>query len=125
MQQQNRLYDERLVKVPKEQWIESPLDASLPAARTQVWRNRHFLVQVFTENCFIRLTVSRCDIDSNGDWKDGISWEELQNIKNEIGYAEFDAVEVYPRQGDEVNVANMRHLWVMSVPLPFPWRRKP
>jgi hypothetical protein len=33
-----------------------------------------------------------------------------------------DAVEVYPPAGDVVNVANMRHLWVLRDRLPFAWR---
>jgi len=49
------------------------------------------------------------------DGKDGISWDTLQAIKNEmIGYEEI-AVEVYPSQIDVVNDANIRHLWTVPV----------
>lgn len=33
------------------------------------------------------------------------------------------AVEIYPAERDIVNVANMRHLWVLPERLPFGWRR--
>jgi hypothetical protein len=46
----------------------------------------------------------------------------LQTVKDELGYAERDAVEVFPAQGDLVNVANMRHIWVLPYRLPFIWR---
>jgi hypothetical protein len=30
-------------------------------------------------------------------------------------------VEIYPRDRDIVNIANMRHLWVMAEPLALGW----
>ena len=47
---------------------------------------------------------------------------KLQEIKNTIGYKDKFAVEVYPAENDIVNVANMRHLWVLPKPLGFEWR---
>jgi len=46
------------------------------------------------------------------DTKDGITWDELWNAKNALGFADHEAVELYPRVADLVNVANIRHLWV-------------
>lgn len=88
-----------------------------------VWRSRYFLVQAYQErDGIVRLTINRTTM--RGDrWKDGISWERLQAIKSEVGYGEFDAVEIFPREGDEVNVSNMRHLWVLPEPVPYAWRR--
>ncbi|MGL0761287.1 DUF4222 domain-containing protein [Citrobacter freundii] len=60
---------------------------------------------------------------NSGRWKDGISWDALQEIKNAVGYADRDAVEIYPAQKDVVNVANMRHLWIVNEPLNFAWRK--
>lgn len=34
-----------------------------------------------------------------------------------------DAGEVFPAESDVVNVANMRHLWLLREPPPFGWRR--
>ncbi len=69
----------------------------------------------------VRLSINRTTIIGDR-WADNITWDELQRIKNECGYTLHDAVEVFPAEKDVVNVANMRHLWVMKDPLPFAWR---
>lgn len=95
---------------------------------TGCFRSRDFLVQRFQEHAgpgaVIRLSINRTEIDNNGDYKADISWEELQWIKNVLGYHASDAVEIYPIQKDVVNVANMRHLWILPLPLAFAWRSK-
>ncbi len=120
LRQENAKLTAAWVSIPKSEWPESPN----PNLRN-VWRNKDFLVQVFREaNDVIRLSINRASVAKSGDWSDGISWEQLQDIKNSIGFAASDAVEVFPRQTDEVNVANMRHLWILAEKLPFAWRRK-
>lgn len=90
-----------------------------------VWRSRAFLVQVVEEgNGIIRLSVNRTSMNTwTGRWDDAITWDELQRLKRECGYGDQDAVEVYPADRDVVNVANIRHLWVMPSALPFKWSR--
>ena len=51
------------------------------------------------------------------DGADGIPWDDLQHIKNDVLGADVAAVEIYPPQGDLINEANMRHLW--TVPTGF------
>jgi hypothetical protein len=118
----NKRLSPQLNKVPDKDWLYS---ASRPERLIEVWRSRDFLAQVFQEeNGILRVSVCRAEIDaSNGRWRDGISWEELQQVKREIGRGHLDAVEVYPADIDVVNVANMRHIWVLPDPLPFAWRR--
>ena len=87
-----------------------------------VWRSKYFLVQVKLENGVTRLSVNRTELDSTGNWRDGITWDELQEIKDLCGFANREAVEVYPAAQDLVNVANIRHLWILEQPLPFIWR---
>jgi hypothetical protein len=106
-----------LVLLPREQW-ERALDP-----RIAVWRSRDFLVQVFKgvhPDVLVRLSVNITS--HNGiTWHDGIAWDELQRIKAQCGYAEHDAVEVYPAQSDAVTASNMRHLWVLHGRLPYAW----
>ena len=120
MSRDNAKQPNALTEVPRPLWP----DPGAPQLR--VLRSREFLVQEFREESdpiLVRLSINRTSM--HGDrWSDGISWEELQRIKAECGYAEMDAVEVYPTWRDEVNVANMRHLWVLRDPLPFAWRRR-
>ncbi|WP_350534474.1 DUF7694 domain-containing protein [Atlantibacter hermannii] len=109
-----------LKEVPESQWPKKLHDPK----RTHVWANSYFLVQEFREEeGVIRLSVNTTGMGMNGRWKDGITWDALQEIKNAVGYADRDAVEIYPADRDVVNVANMRHLWILPEPLPFAWRR--
>ena len=94
------------------------------APQLRVLRSRDFLVQEFSAPApaVVRLSISRTVLDGDR-WQDNIAWEDLQRLKYECGYANQDAVEVFPADVDVVNVANMRHLWVMAEPVPFAWRR--
>jgi hypothetical protein len=89
----------------------------------EVWRSRCFLLQVYPVSPMIeRLSVNRTEIDISGNWVQDVSWEELQDLKRQCGRGDLDAVEIYPADADVVNVANMRHLWVLKVPIPSAWR---
>lgn len=49
-----------------------------------------------------------------------ISWSEKQRIKNEIFGKEAVAIEVFPKESELVDQANMYHLWVLhNFNLPF------
>jgi hypothetical protein len=101
--------------------------ASWPAYRTEipivkVFRSRDFLVQVYGGE-LVRLSICRTQLGNDGKNLDHISWEEMQAIKRGCGYGEADAVEAYPADCDIVNVANMRHLWIVpSAYASFFWR---
>ena len=54
------------------------------------------------------------------DGGDGITWDELQQIKDECLGPDATAVEFYPPTTGVVNELNMRHLWeVPSEMLPM------
>lgn len=89
-----------------------------------VWRSRDFLCCAYLQGQNLRLSVCRTEIDNRGMWKEDISWDDLQRIKRECGYGDQWAVEVFPAEEHLVNIASMRHLWVVDVP-PFAWVRKP
>lgn len=93
----------------------------------EVWRSRFYLCQVYFETDKItRLSICRPEIDiNNRRWRDGLTWDDLQRAKDEVGRGHLDAVEVYPPNVDVVNVANFRHLWVFNdTKLGFVWRKK-
>lgn len=107
-----------LKSVPRSDWPTSQQKLS------EVWRSREYLMQVFSEpNGIIRLTVCRTSIVGD-DWKADIPWEDLQRLKRECGRGDRDAVEVFPNDYDVVNVANMRHLWILVYPPSFIWRKQ-
>lgn len=88
-----------------------------------VFRSKTFFVQVFKEQNATRLSICRTSIDNNGHWKADIKWEEIQEIKRQIGFGDRLAVEIYPKDKDIINVANMRHLWVLDYDLDFGWKK--
>jgi hypothetical protein len=118
----NQSWPSELVEWPQSEW---PVDADTDGAPIKVWRSKLYLVQQYPA-----ITPALCRLSVNiaarlGDrWADGITWEQLQQIKRQVGYGGFDAVEVYPDDDDVVNVSNMRHLWILEPgSLPFAWRK--
>ena len=114
----NAKWPSALVEIPRSQW------PNPDGPQLRVLRSRDFLVQEFLADgmALVRLSVNITAMDGDR-WRDGIPWEDLQRLKAEAGYPMHDAVEVYPRATDVVNVANMRHIWVMRELLPFAWRK--
>lgn len=111
-----------LQPIPCDQW---PCVQGMTKKPYAVLRSRFFLVQMFQEADGVsRISVGRTEIEAcSGRWKDGISWEELQDIKRQCGLGDYYAIEVYPKDLDTVNVANLRHLWVLREPLNIGWSR--
>ena len=108
LERENSQYPDELIGVPKSEWpSESP-------GRIMVLRSKTFLLQVYKENGAIRLSINRTVVDHNMKWKERISWEQLQELKRQAGYGDQLAVEIYPCDKDVVNVANMRHLWIIE-----------
>jgi len=115
-------YPGHLVQIPKDEW---PASANPGKQPVEVWRSRDYLVQIYLEPapCSARLSILRTSLDSAGGWQDDIPWTVLQKLKSECGRGMLDAVEVFPSDKDVVNVANIRHIFVMSAPLSFAWRK--
>lgn len=119
---ENKKWPVRLAQVPADR-LPPIFRANPNDAPSFVWRSRDFVVQLFADpSGKLRLSVNRTELDSTGRWKDGITWDDLQRLKGEAGFGQLQAVEIYPPDGDVVNVSNMRHLWLMAEPLPFAWK---
>lgn len=113
---------EILTEIPRAAW---PLSQT---RQTHVWHSRKFLVQMFEEEPFQgvetrRISVCRATLLECGRWEENLTWDELMQVKREIGFGEWYAVEIFPRDRDVVNVANMRHLWLLGSPLALGWFR--
>lgn len=91
----------------------------------RAWRSKDFLCQLAEcASGYLRLSINRTVVDvTNRRWRDGITWDELMRVKRECGYGEWFAVELFPADDDEVNVANIRHLWLLREPPPYAWRK--
>lgn len=110
---------ELLTPVPADKW--PTYDG--PAAVVEVWRSRKFLVVLYSDGGFLRVTVIRSALGRGGRFADEITWDELQAIKRDIGRGGQWAVECFPADADLVNVSNMRHLWLLDAPPDFAWRK--
>jgi len=112
----NRLYPAAMVPMPFTPRENGPFAA---------WRSRDFLCQAHRDNGHVRLSINRTDIVlETGDWVEGITWEDLMEVKAQCGFRDEWAVEVYPPAGDVVNVANMRHLWLLQEQPAFGWKKE-
>jgi len=118
---ENEKWPATLKEVPEEEWRRK---GPPPGGVIRVFRSRDFLVQVYSETgpVLARLSIGRTSLEG-GRWRDGISWDELQRLKRECGFGAYHAVEVFPADCDLVNVANLRHLWVLLDAPTFAWRR--
>lgn len=115
---ERRAHNARLKRLPKDlTWVDEeewPKASDERIVRIAVWRSRKYLAQVFEEpNAMLRISVSRSSVRGDGRWDEDLTWDELQDIKQRIGFGPAWAMEIYPAVGRVVDVANMRHLWVL------------
>jgi hypothetical protein len=118
LERDNAKQPARLTQVPIGDFPRN--DSTLFAA----YRSRNFLVQLFNECGVVRVSVNRTSVNSAGGWIDGIAWDELMEIKRQLGMGDKYAIEVLPQDKEIVNVANMRHFFVLPEPLQYGWFRK-
>ncbi len=117
------LYMERENKAHPEALREILSDGKAPGP-VKVWRSREFLCQLFDgPGGVLRFSVNRTHVDpATLRWVDGITWDDLQRLKREAGFGGLEMVEVYPPDADVVDIANIRHLWIVPTRMPFSWR---
>lgn len=113
---------DQLTKMPSCQWP-GRKDENIVENRIDVFISKKYMVQVFQEkDGIIRLSINRT-AHNGKSWEDNLTWDELQVIKNSVGFSNFDAVEIYPRDEDVVNISNIRHLFIVPELLDFAWRK--
>ena len=119
LREENKRFSYLPVRLEREKW--PPL--SIQVQPLEVWRSSAFLVQVFDERQgWLRLSVCRTELAAKGGWRDGITWDELMECKRQIGRCDRWAVELYPADGLVVDVANMRHLWLLDEAPSWAWK---
>lgn len=87
------------------------------------WRSRYFLAVLYCEarTGAKRLSVNRTKLVGDR-WVGDITWDDLMQVKRECGLGDVHAIEFYPADDQVVDVANMRHLWLLDEPHPWMWQ---
>lgn len=118
LEMENRTWPVALKQIPAAEWPQT----YHPPGIKEIWRSREFLVQVYDDerSGVERMAVCRTSVVGK-NWRAEITWDDLQRLKHECGRGDKDAVEIYPADADVVNVANMRHLWIVGV-VAFKWK---
>jgi hypothetical protein len=113
-----------LLAIPKFQW---PKGDSYNSQCQGVWRSREYAVFAWMEpgkSC-LRLTFQKTEIDrQTGRWRDGLTWDTMMKLKDEAGYGDHWAVEVYPPREHVVDVVNLRHIWLLNEKPDYAWNNK-
>lgn len=109
-----------MAEIPRHKWPEVP-DVTPPA---RVWMSKDYLAMLFVDGERHRLSIQSTWYGQDGRAKDGMTWDELQMVKEQT-VGDVWAVEVYPTASAVVDVANMRHLWILDAGPPFGWNTKP
>lgn len=118
---QNAKLPKELQPVPLDTW--PAVVAGHPRAPRAVWRSRDYLVQMYEcpPPAIARLSVLSTTLQGDR-WQDGLSWDDLQRLKAEAGFADAWAVELFPAADQVVNVANIRHLWLLPEAPAYAWQ---
>lgn len=112
----------KLTPIPESELL--PAFAQMSSHPVAAWVSRDYHVQLWDEGeGKLRLSVCRSRLGKQS-WEDKLTWDELMQIKREVGYGDWYGVEVYPRDRDIVNVANFRHIWLFPTPLKIGWFKK-
>lgn len=118
--EQRRRFPSHLVEIPPSEWNERCKAAAHQPLRT--WQSKDFAVHLWQDTRGNkRLTVCRTEINNDGSWKDGITWDDLHRLKSEAGFGAQWAVECYPPDSQVIYDANMRHLWLLDQPPTYGW----
>lgn len=94
----------------------------------RAWRSKHYVAALYP-GVPARLSINRTQVFRRGDgidtFVDQISWDDIQKCKRECGLGDLEAVELYPADRDVVDVANMRHLWLLPNGVGFGFHVEP
>lgn len=108
---------------PREMRVFHEAFEPVPGAPIKAWRSRKFLAQLYQDKGFLRLSVNRAEVTNDGHWKDGITWDDLQEVKRQCGFGDCWAVEIFPAEDEVVNVAAIRHLFLMKSAPSCAWKK--
>lgn len=118
------------ISAERMQWPEKLIQAALEEdcrqnGVTEQWYSQSFGIFVFIhKDGTERLMIHRMTLDGD-QWEDGITWDELMEVKRQCGRGEKDFIEVFPKDENIINCGNVRHLWLVDPSkIPCVWAHK-
>ncbi len=78
----------------------------------QVFQNPKYVVQIFNDRKVIGRPARQVMI-RRSDSAPIYSWSDMQRIKNEIFGEEVEALQMFPKESELVDVANLYWMWVL------------
>lgn len=88
--------------------------SSHPQDIDKIYRSKKYTVIVWNVPAGKKLSIQRNEWDSHTNrYRDNISWDEIQEIKRQCGFGEQNAIEFYPPDSEVINIANVRHIWIL------------
>lgn len=96
------------------QKVSTQIETQFREQSIAAWESEEFKAGLFTFQGYMRLSIWPLEETSSP-----VSWEALQKVKSDCGFGNFEAIEIYPRDGQVVNTANARHLYLVAEALPF------
>lgn len=114
-----RVRTKEMREVPINEW---PLILAITCKALRVWESKDYLAVLYEQpDGYRRLSVNCTRKNAQGEWRDGITWDELYRVKNECLGLETWCVEVYPADSELVRDSNIRHLFVMDEAPEYAW----
>ena len=88
--------------------------SSHPQDIDKIYRSKKYTVIVWNVPAGKKLSIQRNEWDSHTNrYKDQITWDEIMEIKRQVGFGEQNAIEFYPPDSQVINIANVRHIWLL------------
>ena len=88
--------------------------SSHPEDILEIWRSKKYLVIVWKVPAGKKLSISRQEWNpTERRYKDGITWDEIMEIKHDIGMGNKTGIEFFPADDEVMNLANVRHIWIV------------
>lgn len=106
-----------MMKLPENEFKDVTVEAITQSATarilypTKVLRNNHYVVQIFAEDRMMFGRVMHKMMIRRNDAEPIREWTSLQKIKTQILGAERVAIQVFPKESELVDVANMYWLF--------------
>lgn len=93
-QAEQRMLTREFLEYSEEQLAEFAAAKSCKTPPVAAWHSRNYMAQLYIDHVaggtpddetFHRLSISRCEVTNEGEWRGDMTWDELMEVKRGIG----------------------------------------